>query len=171
MTVIKQFLFINFRSRANPVNEKIKNYNFFHLLSIYMNASNATAKFPLVLGILFMLLCFGVYGGVTLYGKVGIFTYVVFPMLCSNCFVLTSLILLPASKQHKLSTIHLHNINQFHVQGMLVPSKAMKRSLKCLNRFGISSGISIVKYTYVAQFILALSNTCLSLLVAFPNAR
>jgi hypothetical protein len=152
-----------------PLKLKIKDYKFLNVLSNYINASNATVKFPFILGIVFVFLCIGIYGAVRLFGYVDVRVYMIFPIIINNCLLIMSLILLSSAQLHKLSADNLELIKHSIA---IIPSRALRMEVKCIHSFGVRAGmVGAFKYSHVAQFFLALSNASLSLLVAFPNAN
>jgi hypothetical protein len=78
--------------------------------------------------------------------------------------------LLTAAQQSKLIALSYDEI-RYPTNLVFVPSRETLKEVKCVSRFGNKMGIfGMIKYSYVANFIMATANTSLSLLVAYPNA-
>jgi hypothetical protein len=154
-----------------PLKMKVQEFKFFNILGNYFNGATATAKLPSIFVILFVLLTIAIYGAVRLIGEMKTQVYLIFPVLFNNCFLISLLLLLTAAKQSKLMTIGYHDIRHPR-KSLILPSRETRREIKSIKEFGIQMGtIGIVTHAYLAQFIMALANASLSVLVAYPNAK
>jgi len=153
--------------------QKIRDYKFLNVLSTYINASNSTVKFPLLLGILFLLMIIGIFGAVRLVGKIDTQIYFMFVIIINNVSMISAIILLCGAKQQHLSVSYLDRIKYLKDSfGTKIPSRETRREIKSLRTFGVAFGIfRTIKYCYAAEFVMAVSNASLSLLVAFPNVN
>lgn len=145
-----------------------RDYSHFRLLCKYMNAAHVGISTPFILAVLFLYLLVGSLGLIRLPRKIPLDSYLIFPCLVINSYIISLLIFLPGAYQFKLAVKYRLQVRQLVKMRMSKEDKIGRIAAKSLQLFGLElTEQNFVQSSYLLSYYLSLSTYVVSGLVAF----